>query len=380
VAPVDWHAAGDATGRIVIAAGFGVGEAAGIATSMCWVVTALAFAAAGRRIGSTAVNLIRLFMAAAILGAVHWIVFGAPWPAMDATSLAWLALSGVVGLAIGDQLLFTALVDVGPRLSTLLMTLAPPVTAVAAWPILDEPLGMVAMAGIIVTMAGIGWVVMERSPEADPAEAARHPSRGRHRLRGLLFATGAAFCQAAGLVLSKLGMGHTRLAEDALLDPWPATFVRMTFGAASMVILATMIRLVIGWRRAEAAIEVSPEQERLPVDPVDADGPRVWPASLGLVTIGAIFGPVLGVWLSLVSVDRAPAGVAATLTSLSPVFILPAVAWLERERITWRAVAGAVVAVTGVAVLTAFDGNGPPADGATDPPPPAAISETMDER
>jgi len=74
------------------------------------------------------------------------------------------------------------------------------------------------------------------------------------------------------------------------------------------------------------------------------------------------------------------AGVAATLTSLSPVFILPAVAWLERERITWRAVAGAVVAVTGVAVLTAFDGNGPPADGATDPPPPAAISETMDER
>ena len=68
--------------------------------------------------------------------------------------------------------------------------------------------------------------------------------------------------------------------------------------------------------------------------------------------LGATFvGPVFGVWLSLIAVRHTEAGVAATLMAPVPVFILPLVRIFHGERITRRAVIGAVVAVAGVAVL-----------------------------
>lgn len=66
-------------------------------------------------------------------------------------------------------------------------------------------------------------------------------------------------------------------------------------------------------------------------------------------------GPVVGVWFSLVAIDRSPAGIAATLMSMTPVLILPLAVWIEKERLSWRAVAGAAVAVGGVAILTMAD-------------------------
>ena len=74
--------------------------------------------------------------------------------------------------------------------------------------------------------------------------------------------------------------------------------------------------------------------------------------ALLLVLLGTMAGPVLGVWLSMVGVEETDAGVAATLMSMSPVFILPFAVWVEKERLSWRAILGALVAVGGVALLT----------------------------
>ncbi len=55
--------------------------------------------------------------------------------------------------------------------------------------------------------------------------------------------------------------------------------------------------------------------------------------------------------MSLVATDRAPVGVAQTLCSLSPIFILPFAVWLEKERISSKALFGAVMAVGGSTLL-----------------------------
>jgi drug/metabolite transporter (DMT)-like permease len=66
---------------------------------------------------------------------------------------------------------------------------------------------------------------------------------------------------------------------------------------------------------------------------------------------GAIAGPFLGVWLSLIAVQHAPIGVASTLMSLPPILLIP-LAWLIfKERITQRAIVGTALALAGVAVL-----------------------------
>ena len=319
------------------------GELAALGAAMCWVLTSFSFAAAGRRIGSVLVNLIRTLLALILLFMIHRFVLGIWIPQLDATSVTYLALSGIIGLAIGDQFLFTALVDVGSRMGTLLMTFSPPVAAILAWPILDEPLGWMAILGISVTVLGISWVVMER-PEG--SQVIEH----LHRIRGTLFGVIAGICQAVGLILAKLGMGHARTEEIALIDSWTVTLVRMAFAAIAICLIAICVYRFQRRKKTKVIMEMSPETEHLPQLRKQI---RLTDAYL-LVMLGTIFGPVIGVWLSMVAVDRTDAGIAATLMALSPVFVLPFAAWIEKERLTWRAMVGALIAFAGVVLLTVF--------------------------
>lgn len=332
-----------------------VGEAAALGAATCWVFTSLAFSAASRRIGPTAVNVIRILLAWSILLIIHRLLMGRWMPQTDRSSIELLAFSGIIGFAIGDQLLFRAFVDIGPRLTTLLMTLTPPVAAALAWPLLHEPLGGWAMLGIAITLAGIAWVALER-PDATAFRGHDH----RHRARGLWCGSLAAICQAAGLILSKLGIGHTRMPQEHYLDPWSASLVRLSFGALAICGLAMIRRAGRSATAVGAAAPVEPDVGSLSSDGTGPPRGSVVPKALLLLTIGAILGPVVGVWFSLVAIDRAQAGIAATLMAMTPVFILPFAVWLERERLSWRAMAGAAVAVAGVAILTMMPNGSEP--------------------
>jgi drug/metabolite transporter (DMT)-like permease len=70
---------------------------------------------------------------------------------------------------------------------------------------------------------------------------------------------------------------------------------------------------------------------------------------------GAIMGPFLGVWLSLVAVKMIPAGIAATLNAMTPIMVIPVVIFYYKEKVSYRAVLGAVVAFIGVALLFVGD-------------------------
>ena len=306
-----------------------IGPAAGVTTSILWTATSLLFTAASRRVGPTVVNALRIVFALTLLAIVHRLRFDAWLPDLDARQVGYLALSGVIGLAIGDQALFMAFVHIGPRLATLIMTSAPLFAALFGWAALGETLSGMAWAGIILTIGGIAWVVFER-PRMRPV--ALDP----HRLRGCLFALLAAACQAGGLLLSKQGMGHGFLEEGERLAPQAATLVRMFFAALGML---PIVALHLVLRRRRDGSTASPR--------------RVGSRSAGLLFIsaGAIAGPFLGVWMSLVAADRAPVGVAQTLCSLTPVFILPVLMLFHKERISGRAALGAAAAVLGTALL-----------------------------
>ncbi len=79
-----------------------IGEIAALVTAICWTATALSFEAAGRRIGSLAVNIIRLAIAFLIFCVLSLIVRGTPVP-VDAAPRVWfwLSLSGIVGFVFG---------------------------------------------------------------------------------------------------------------------------------------------------------------------------------------------------------------------------------------------------------------------------------------
>lgn len=313
-----------------------IGPAAGVATSFLWVLTSICFTSAGKRIGSTAVNTLRLIVAVAIHAITFRLVDGAWWPEATGAQIAYLAASGIVGLTICDQALFTAFVDIGPRRALLVMTTTPIFAVAFGWVFVGEAISWRALLGIAVTVAGVAWVVSERSHTKTDDQP--HP----HVKRGYILAVIAAATQAGGLLLSKLGMGHGVVAEEQLLDPQPATYVRMIFG------LLGMLPIVLVY----AAGRNRPHHHAARARRI---GSR--PVGYTLTVMGAVVGPYLGVWMSLVAADRSPLGVAMTLCSLAPVMILPFAVLVYRERVSPRAAIGAMIAVAGSVFLFLYSGG-----------------------
>lgn len=292
-----------------------LGLLAALGTAIGWTGTALFFSAGGRRVGSEAVNLTRLLFAIVLLGAAHWAIRGVPVP-LDAgpERWRWLALSGVIGLVVGDIALFEAFVLIGPRLSSLLMALAPIIGAFLGFVLLGERLSPLQLMAIMTTVGGVAVVVAERSPIARDADGQRHFARG------VALGVVGAFGQAGGLIASKLGMAGGYPAVSA-------TLLRVLVAAAVLWALAAargrLVRTVHAWRNRRA---------------------------LAFIAAGAVCGPFLGVWLSLFAVREAPVGLASAVMAISPILILIIEAARGRH-VSAQAVVGTLAAVGGVALL-----------------------------
>lgn len=287
-----------------------MGELAALGTACCWAVTSIVFAEAARRVGALRVNLIRLPMALVLLSAVV-ALREAPLAHLTPLRAAYLAVSAAVGLIAGDLAFFASLRRLGPRLAALTMSLAPIFAFAVGVPVLGEIPDLRAGLGAALALAGVAWVVAERSDGVAMA------GRGR----GVLLGVVGAACQGVGLVLAKLGMGGE-------VDPLAATWVRIGVASAGIWLLAGAAGRLAGAGLASAVRSAG-----------------WWLAA------GAFFGPFLGVWLSLVATRLTAVGVAATIMATTPVILIPVVAVTERYRPSLRAIVGTIAAVTGVALL-----------------------------
>ncbi len=289
------------------------GELAALLAACTWTGSSLAFAGATTRVGSVYVNVVRLFAAAVFLALTVFVMkIGTE---ISYAQLLFLSVSGLIGLVFGDAFLFKSYEYNSARISALVMSAAPALTAVMAYFIFHETLSVWAILGMAVTLGGITLVVLERKEKSDR----HHPVS----MKGVFYAFLGALGQAGGLIFAKnaFTMGP--------INGFYATLIRVL--AAILVITPLHyfgghfqhpIRVFAGNRRA------------------------FW-----FTMLGAVLGPFLGVTLSLVSISLTSLAIAATLMALVPILMLPAVWILFREHLTWRAVLGAFVAVAGVAIL-----------------------------
>ncbi len=301
-----------------------IGEAAGLATAFFWAITSIFFAEAGKLIGSFRVNVIRLLIAVGIYTGLLLMTTGRLLPAdINQSQVFWLTLSGLIGLILGDGCGFKALVMIGPRLTSLLYATAPIMATIIAWLFLGEKLGAWSLLGIGLTVVGITWVVMERRSRYNHVNAGDHADAGS-MAKGVLLGLGAAAGQAIGLVMAKHAMIHC----GGEVGPLEASYIRMATALVAILMLA-------GIRGHIGSILTALRQFR----------PMVFCAG------GAVVGPFLGVWMSLVAVKYIAAGTAATLNAMTPVVIIPLIILYYKEKVSLRAFLGAVVAVGGVAIL-----------------------------
>ncbi|MGE5251017.1 MAG: DMT family transporter [Bacteroidota bacterium] len=292
-----------------------LGETAGLLTSLFFAINSVFITRAGQRVGAVVSNRTRVLFALLYLILLNILLYRQPL-AFDAEPAhwGWLSLSGIIGLALGDALLFESYLSVGPRLGNLLLSLSPVFAALEAWLFIGERLGTWQVLGMLLALGGIVWVLLERRDRREPLP--------QHVTAGILLGVLSALCQATGFLFSRRGL------YDGF-PPIQGNAIRMLAAAVILIVIALFQR------------QVGPTLGTL----------RANPDALRLLMLAAFVGPVVGVSLSLFAVQNAQVGVASTLTSLTPVFMLPISVLVFKERLNWQAVLGTLVAMLGVAVL-----------------------------
>ncbi len=298
-----------------------LGEFIALATAICWTVTALAFQEATKKAGSLSVNIIRLFMAMILYSVFSYFFRGRFFPSdASAFNWTWLIISGLVGFVFGDFFLFKSYEFMSVRISMLIMSLSPPFAAIISWFALGETLSAKAILAMAVTIFGIMVVITEKKKMDDSKARISKKFSFSFSTKGLIYAFLGMIGQAAGLVLSKYGMGE--------YNAFASTHIRVIAGSIGFVVLITIVKR---WGRVNYAVRNG--------------------SAMKFMTLGAVFGPFVGVYFSLLSLKYTSVGIASTIMATIPVIIIPPAILLSKEKVTVKEVIGATITVAGVALF-----------------------------
>jgi len=296
------------------------GEIVALGTAMCWTVSALAFQRATGRAGSLPVNILRMFIALVIYAVVSRIINGYFLP-LDAPRHVWwwMSLSGLVGFIFGDFFLFKSYEYISARISMLIMSLSPPIAAFFSWMMLGETMSGQALLAMTVTLTRIVMVVVDKR-DNDPAASKNRRMKIKYSPRGIFYAFLGAIGQGGGLVISKYGMSGYSVFGATQIRIIAAS---VAFGA--FVLLASKLNM---FKKAITSRK-----------------------TMVFILMGSMFGPFIGVYLSLLSVKHTSVGIASTIMAIVPVLIIPPAIILLKEKVSWMEVAGSIVAVLGVGIF-----------------------------
>ena len=314
-----------------------IGPALALTTAALWAVSPMFMASAGRRVGSFPVVLIRSALATLLLtisvGAVS-LFYGFP-PTPSLPQAGWLALSGLLGMGIGDVLIYESFVLLGPRRTTQTLVLAPVVAVTAGWLWLDEVMQPTMLIGIAIILGSTFYAILARQRQTAPLAGGEsgdvRPSGepGRVSAVGIVFAVAGALCMGLGAVAGRRAF----VVPGPPLEGIFATLIRV----ASAGLLLWFVPLLRGKAGTIAGIlRDSHVRNR--------------------VLVGTFLGPFIGMYCYMSALQTTQAGLVSTLVATSPLFAIPITMLRYRARIGWDVWLAAVIAVIGVGLLCNVQG------------------------
>ncbi len=277
-------------------------------SALFWAVAAVLFARLGEYFSARTLNIGKGIVASICLA-----VLVLPGNVIDLERQAfwYLMLSGLLGITIGDTLYFLTLQRLGAKLTLLVGTLIPVVSAIAAIFLFNEQISVLATLGLFLTIFGVSYVLWQRAEDSQ---------KDKMWLSGLIVAMIYVLAESGGILLTKMGLGY--------YDSLEATFIRQVWGVVGLTFWGLAAgNMLSGFR---------PLINR--------------PKLAALFVVTSFIGAFLGTWLSILALDLTYTAVAVSLNSTSPLFVLPISYWFLKEKLTKSSVIGATIAVLGIVV------------------------------
>ena len=283
--------------------------------ALCWAVASLISADVTRKIGGLAFNRLRLFFVSIML--IGYTFYLDTWNTINHEFLFTILFSGIIGIFLGDTLLFIALQKIGPRRNNILFSLAAPFTVILNIIFLNEIMSTINLIGCIIVFCGV--VVAIAYGNSKDKNHRWEIVEGNIYL-GVSLGIGAALCQAIGLIMMKpiLTMGADPIASAALRTAISFVFLAFTF----------FLNYKIFNTKTNLSVKI-----------------------VGQSILSGFLGMALGMSLLLIALKYADAGIVATLSSTSPIMILFLI-WLLTKKIpTIGAWIGTVLAIIGSGLI-----------------------------
>jgi drug/metabolite transporter (DMT)-like permease len=287
------------------------GEIAGLSAALIWAIASSIYVGLGKQMPPLILNFTKSGIAIGFILLTLLLLGEAP--ELSGMSVLLLGLSGAIGIGLGDTAFFASLNMLGARRALLFEALSPSMAAILAGLFLNELLGLQTWIGIALTLGGVAWVVVERTPD--------EPRDRSHLWRGVGFGFLAALGQAGGAVLSRAALAGTPVS------PLWSTLIRLMAGVLILLI----------WMLAK-------RQSLRVFQPLRS------PRFLAILALTAFCGTYLAIWLQQTALKFTATGIAQALTSTSPLFVIPIAFWAG-ERVSVRAILGATIALAGIWLL-----------------------------
>lgn len=291
------------------------GELAALVAAFFWAVSSAIYGILGEKVRPLELNFLKGTIAIALL--IFTLFLAGEIDFSYSSSAIILLVSGAIGIGLGDTAYFLTINNLGVRKSLLMENLTPPMTAALGLIFLSETLSYGAWCGIFITLFGVAWVISERTNVAETTD-------DRAFKRGIIWGILANLSQAVGGILSRFAL------VDSDITPLQSTFLRLIGGMAIIILLLAIDRSAIKNIYSQKSFKQA-----------------------GAIFIAAFGGTYLGIWLQQTAYKFTAAGIASTLTSTSPLFILP-IALAMGDKISFRAILGALVALAGIGLLFTY--------------------------
>ena len=293
-------------------------QLAALGAGLCFAISPFFSVKAVKALGPTRFNKWRMLIVFFMLASMAWITDGwridlIPWwPA--------IIISSLIGIFLGDTLLFWGLKKMGPRRNSVVFALNAPITVFLGWLFLNETLPYSVLIGALVITSGVITAIAfgRNRKQAHSLEE----TQGR-LITGVAITLASAFCQAISLIL-------IRPAMESGVDPIAASAVRVGIAAVCLWLVG-----YIAQRRRGASPALVPISGRV----------FLQIAASGFLAMG------VGMSLLLFGLKGGDTGVISTLSSISPIAALPILWVIMKQPPAPNAWIGAFLVVSGTAMI-----------------------------
>ena len=286
-----------------------------LAAALSWAIASLISVDITRTLGGIAFNRLRLIIVTFML--IIYVFFTNGWSSININSLSTIIISGLIGVFLGDTLLFLALKTIGPRRNNILFSLAAPFTVILNIFVLNKNMAIHEILGCLVIFIGVIIAIIYGTGKLNDHRWEKIEGSIN---TGILFGILAALCQAIGIILMKPIL-------DEGVDPIASASIRTGVSAIALGI-TYFLPYTIFKNKTKININLMIK-----------------------IIISGFTGMALGMSLLLIALQKGDAGIVATLSSTSPIMILFLIWFLTNKMPIFGAWIGSILAIIGAGLI-----------------------------